>query len=462
MIGVWFGFAPILVVMFALAVFLVVRKVGPVGQVAFLMFAIQLNIFSIEFGDRVYTFENFFTLRPAVPIATLMLVLLFWRLLNGKEKLGYIPLLRPLVLLDAAFFVATLLHPGSPYFFRGLISCVLLGINIGIFVLFVRQLVPNRDLIDRAARWLIAMYAIYALAGVLMVLVNMSGLDPHDRLVQIDTLGNYTMTTAGSDTPIPRPWSFEPNTGSQMAAVCLLALAKATQRDERQRHLLWLCGAMIFLGVMLSFARGAWVGLAFGMILLAFSARHVRLEEQRLGQPLWRALLGLGTTVVGAYFLMIRFLPYLKDVLLDRLLTLSVWDQGTMFMRYQNWMMLIADGLRNPILGHGGAAYRGLLPPPLVPESFLVETFHSAGLLGLAAFVWLQVHLFRRALRMLRTGRHLEFRWLMPFVVAYAGYFVSVQTNPNAWSAFYWMFVALLAATLYLDRGSSLALAGAN
>jgi hypothetical protein len=52
MIGVWFGFAPILLAIFAVGVFLALRKAGPVGQVALLMLAIQLNIFSIEFGDR--------------------------------------------------------------------------------------------------------------------------------------------------------------------------------------------------------------------------------------------------------------------------------------------------------------------------------------------------------------------------------------------------------------------------
>jgi hypothetical protein len=465
MIGVWSGFELIFAAMLVVVMFLAVRKAGPVGQVAFLMVAIQLNIFSIEFGDRLYTFENFYTLRPATAATAIMLVLLLWRLLNGTQKLGYIPLIRPLLLLDAAFFLATLVHPKSPFFFRGLISCVLLAVNIGIFVMFLRQLLPNPDLIDRAVRWLIAMYAIYAAAGILMVLVNASGLDPHDQLVQIDTLGNYTMTTSGSDTPIPRPWSFEPNTGSQMAAVCLLALAKGMQRDERHRHLLRFCAAVIFIGVMLTFARGAWVGLAIGMILLPFSVRYVPFQGRRLKQPLWRTLLLLGGTVIGAYFLIITFLPYLKDVLVDRLLTLSMWDRGTLFGRYENWMMLLTDGLSSPIIGHGGAAYRGLLPPPLVPESFLIETFHSAGLVGVAAFVWLQVNLCGRALRMLRGGRHLEFRWIMPFGVAYTGYFVSVQTNPNAWSGFYWMFVALLTATLFqgdCEKGSASAPAGAN
>jgi hypothetical protein len=449
LLGVRFGFAFVFVAILAVVVFLAVRKAGPVAQVAVLMVAIQLNIFSIEFGDRLYTFENFYTLRPAVPVAAIMVSLLLWRVLNGTEKLGYLPALGPLLLLDGAFFSATLLHFASPYFLRGLMSCTLLALNIGIFVLFLRHLLPDRELIDRASRWLIAMYAIYALAGVLMVLLNVSGLDPHNHLVQLDILANYTMTAEGGNTPIPRPWSFDPNTGSQMAAVCLLALTKAMQRDERHRQLLWLCAALIFLGVMLSFARGAWVGLGFGLALLPFGIRYVPFGGQKLRQPVWRTLLILGATTVGGYFLIISFLPYLKEVLIDRLLTLSDWDKGTMFMRYQNWMLLITDGLHSPIIGHGGTAYRSLLPAPLVPESFLVETFHSAGLLGVSAFVWLQVHLLRRALRVLRAGRHLEIRWIMPFVIAYSGYFLAVQTNPNIWSAFYWMFLALLTAALY-------------
>jgi hypothetical protein len=433
--------------------------------VGFLMIAIQLNIFSIEFGDRVFNYENFFSLRPATPAVSIMLVLLLWRLLNRTETLGYIPAIKPMLLLDAAYFAATLLHPGSQFFFRGLITCVLLTINIGVFVLFVRQLLPNRDLIDRATRWLIALYAIYALAGVLMVLVNLSGLDPHDYLVQIDTLGDYTMKSEGGNTKIPRPWSFEPNTGSQMAAVCLLALAKAMQRDERHRQWLWLCAALIFFGVMLSFSRGAWVGLGAGLILLPFSARYVPRQGRKLRTPLWRTLAVISGTVVGGYFLLVMVFPYLRDVLIDRLMTLTMWDQGTMFLRSEAWMLLIKDALASPIFGRGASAFRGLLEPPNIPESFLIETFHSAGLVGVAAFVWLQVYLLRRALKLLRAGHHLQLRWIMPFLVSYAGYFASIQTNPNGWSAFYWMFVALLAATLYqgrFDEGSALVPAGTN
>lgn len=452
MIGVWFNFALLFVAILVAVTFFAVRKAGPAGQVAFLMVAIQLNIFSIEFGDRVYNYENFFTLRPATPAVSIMLVLLLWRLLNKTETFGYVPAIKPMLVLDAAYFTATLLHPGSQFFTRGLITCVLLTINIGIFVLFVRQLLPSRDLIDRATRWLIALYAIYALAGILMVIVNMSGLDPHDYLVQIDTLSNYTMTTEGGGTQIPRPWSFEPNTGSQMAAVCLLALAKAMQRDERHRHLLWLCAALIFVGVMLSFSRGAWVGFGIGMILLPFSARYVPQQGPKFRTPLWRTVVILSGTVVGAYFLIVRMLPYLRDVLIDRLMTLSVWDQGTMFLRYQGWITLITDALQSPVFGRGASAYRGLLEAPNVPESFLVETFHSAGLVGVAAFLWVQIYLLRQAIRMLREGRHLQLRWIMPFLVSYAGYFVSIQTNPNAWSGFYWMFVALMAATLFQGR----------
>jgi hypothetical protein len=173
------------------------------------------------------------------------------------------------------------------------------------------------------------------------------------------------------------------------------------------------------------------------------------MQAPKLRGSMWRAIVIVCATLVGGYFLLITLLPYLKDVLVDRLMTLTMWDQGTMFLRFQNWMLLITDALGSPIIGRGATAYRGLLEPPFVPESFLIETFHSAGLVGVAAFVWLQVYLLRRALRMLRAGQHLKVRWIVPFLVSYGGYFVSIQTNPNAWGAFYWMFVALLTATFF-------------
>jgi hypothetical protein len=234
-----------------------------------------------------------------------------------------------------------------------------------------------------------------------------------------------------------------------MAAVCLLAMAKAMQRDERHRQWLWLCAGLMFIGVMLSFARGAWLGLGAGLILLPFSARYVPRQEKRMRTPLWRTIAVISGTVVGGYFLLITIFPYLRDVLLDRLMTLTMWDQGTMFHRYETWALLITDALGSPILGRGAAAFRGLLDPPFIPESFLIETFHSVGLVGVAAFVWLQIYLLWRTLQLLRSGQHLRLRWIMPFLVSYAGYFICIQTNPGGWGAFYWMFLALLVATLY-------------
>jgi hypothetical protein len=451
MIGVWSGFELIFAAMLVVAMFVAVRKAGPVGQVAFLMVAIQLNIFSIEFGDRLYTFENFYTLRPATAATAIMLVLLLWRLLNGTEKLGYVPLIRPLLLLDAAFFLATLLHPNSPFFFRGLISCILLAVNIGIFVLFLRQLLPNPDLIDRAVRWLIAMYAIYAAAGILMVLVNLSGLDPHDHLVQIDTLGNYTMATAGSNTPIPRPWSFEPNTGSQMVAVCLLALTKSLQRDERHRGRLWLCAALIFIGVMLTFARGAWVGLGVGLIGMLIITRVAAPMKSDQRARVFRSLSVISVTVVGSYLVLVNLLPYLKDVLFERILTLSVWEQGTMYERFVFWMRFIEDGIRNPILGHGADAYKTLIPPPHVSENFVIESFHAAGIAGPLIFGWFHWKLLKRAILMIRADQQFHLRWMVPFLAAYSGYFVAVQTNPNIWGAFFWMFLAFMVSLVYQE-----------
>jgi len=157
--------------------------------------------------------------------------------------------------------------------------------------------------------------------------------------------------------------------------------------------------------------------------------------------------------VAGGYFLIVSVLPYLRDVLIDRLMTLTLWDQGTMFHRYETWILLISDGLQSPVWGRGAAAFRGLLEPPFIPESFLIETFHSAGLVGACAYLWIQIYLLRRAVRLLRAGEHLQLRWILPFLVSYAGYFLSIQTNPDAWGAFYWMFLALFVATLCQGTG---------
>lgn len=456
-LSVWGGLGLCFATALAVCAFLYAWRCGPREQAVFLLFALQLNIFSLSFGDAIYDPQHYYSLRPALPVALMLLALLFWRVAAGKEHIGKLPLLRPLIALDAVYWIVTFIHPSSPFFFRGLISCTLLGVNVGIFLLFLRPLLAEPGLLDRICRLLIAFYTIYALAGVLMLAINLAGLDPNNYLVQIDTLGNWTMEKSGADTQIPHPWSFDPNTGSQMAAVCLLALAKAFQPDERRRYLLFFSAASIFAGLMLTFARGAWVGFAAGIVASVLILRVASRRGEKRSRPrMTRNIAIVSSVAIVSYVVTVNMFPYLKGVLLGRLLTLSPedWQSGTLFDRLVNWIIFIQAGLASPILGHGADNYKVLLPPPKVSENFIIESFHVAGIWGPLLIGGIQVVLFRWGWRALRRGYQLQEPWLAPVLCAYSGFIVAAQMNPSMWGGFYWMLLAIITCILHQSRAT--------
>lgn len=445
------GLAVCVALLLAIGAFVYAQRSSPRQQVIFLMVALQLNIFSLDFGDPLNDASHSFSLRPGLPVAVMLLGLLSWRWVCGREKLGRLPLFRPLVALDVVYWLATLLHPGSGFFFRGLISCTLLAVNVGIFLLFCRTLLAAPEMIDRLCRLLVVLYTAYALSGILLLAINLAGLDPNNNLVQVDSLGNWTMKAEGANTPVQRPWSFEPNTGSQMAAVSILALVRALAVTHRRYSYLF-ASAVIFLGVVLTFARGAWVGYGAGivasMVILSLAAnRH---QEQSRGH-----LLRMGTLVVGSivasYLLLVNLFPYLKDVLMARLFTLSAdkWTTGTLYERFWAWSQFIHEGIQSPLLGHGADSYRRLIAPPRVSENFLIESFHVSGIWGPLIMCWVHIVLLHRAWRALRRGGHRRLPWLVPLLCGYSCIFASAQMNPSMWGGFYWMLLGIVSATLF-------------
>lgn len=446
------GISSLLATVLFLGAFLLALRSSPRQQVVLLIVALQLNVFSIEFGDRLYDPEHFYSLRPALPVAVMLVALLIWRVLTDREKLGKPPLVRVLVALDLIYWFTTLIHRDSPYFFRGLVSCTLLAVNVGIFLIFIRPLLTEPGLIDRACRLLITLYTIYVLVCIGMLAINLAGLDPQNYLVEIDTMGNWTMAEEGSNTPVPRPLSFEPNSGSQMAAICLLALAKSFQREEKHRYRYLFCAGALFIGVALTFARGAWVGLGAGLIaslfILGFAARqHREKARTRSIRPLATAI----SVVVISCILIAWMFPFIGNVLVARLFTLSAgnWQRGTMFERFLAWSMFIQEGIQSPILGHGADSYRRLIAPPRVSENFIIESFHVAGIWGPLLIGWIHVVLLQRAWRAIRGNYHLQQHWLLPLLCGYSAMIVAAQMNPSMWGGFYWMLLAILTAAIF-------------
>jgi hypothetical protein len=157
---------------------------------------------------------------------------------------------------------------------------------------------------------------------------------------------------------------------------------------------------------------------------------------------------------VITYLVTVNLFPYLKGVLLGRLLTLSPedWQSGTMFDRLVHWIEFIQAGLASPILGHGADNYKVLLPPPRVSENFIIESFHVAGIWGPLLIGGVQIVLFRWGWQALRRGYQLQEPWLAPALCAYSGFIVAAQMNPSMWGGFYWMLLAIVTCILHQSR----------
>ena len=441
-IGEGTGAVIVLALLGGIATFVILLRSGPQAELFFLMFAIELNFFSVEIANGAAN------IRVGMVATLLLAAVQFVKAFGGREKPGRVAFLAPMVCFSASLFLCTLINASSPYFVRGLASCSNMVLNLAVYVMLMRRLLVDKELFDRAARFLIDLNVLYAGFCILELCLHAAGLDPQGRLIDQRQLGEYVL---GSQTDqILRPWSLITVTGSFLAAVCVLALAKALQPGETRRRRLLLSAFVMSIGVILSYARGPWLGLAFGLMVLAV----LSLSSVRTALLPFLGLTLLSGLAVVSYVIVGKYVPWLQELIEGRIMALMNLTRGTAGDRISYWTVFIADGLRSPIFGRGVDAYRAFVPHGMPAESFVVEIFHAAGLLGLGLYAWLHLQLLRyvpAAIRSSRTMRGLG-PWCIPFLAGYACLFLALLTNPGMWGAFYWMFLAFL-ITMLVSKG---------
>jgi hypothetical protein len=205
-----------------------------------------------------------------------------------------------------------------------------------------------------------------------------------------------------------------------------------------------LLAILLFIGDILAYSRGAWLGTLVGLLVLAGLA---------IAKPGWanirpqRVVLVL-TLACATGALILVFVPSVYDVLLGRGANLLNAQQGTGLGRLADWNLLITDGLKQPILGHGADAYKALLLPGLVVESASVEIFHSAGILGLGLYAMAYLLVVARLIRGVFGSRPESADRAMPAVAlaSFVALFVSSQLNPSMWGNMYWLLLAICLA----------------
>jgi len=172
------------------------------------------------------------------------------------------------------------------------------------------------------------------------------------------------------------------------------ALALGEQR-RRERGLYALAALITGLGLVLTFSRGAWLGL--GVALLFLGA--------------WR---GLGALLAVVAMLIAGLLALVPLGRVERFSSLFDFQEGTTFLRLKLWQAALRMALDHPLQGVGLDNFLYKYPDYRLPEAWaepnlshphniILDWWLRLGALGLLALAALLVDFFHRAWRALAS-----------------------------------------------------------
>lgn len=405
---------------------------------------------------RLEVFRGLFNIRPSFVVFVIVMPVQACRWRVRREAVWRTPLLYPLAALNGVLLIATAVNFHSPYHLRGFITCILLAVNIGFYLLVYRYASGDESRLEELLRFVVSLAALFSIASVVVLFLYQVGFAPARYLMQLRSLGDWTMTNA--NTLSARPWLLDPTMASYLAAVGVMSLARAVVGQNR-RAFFSLAGGAILVAVLLSYSRGAWVGFGLGILATVIVLIATR---QRTLISLRTLALGLGLVVVAS--LAINFMvPTARSILVSRAVNALNIQRGTGHERLGFWAKITVDGLRSPLIGHGSDAYRALLPPPpkscafcgpYVAENATVEIFHGAGVLGLTIYLATLVITIGGAVRALRHWRVASPSQRGLAAAAVGGFvaiFVGSQVNPSFWGNLYWSLWAISNAALWFQ-----------
>ena len=293
-----------------------------------------------------------------------------------------------LSLLDKAvlafFIVATLSLFGSTYFDVALREWRIIILEPALFYALIRS-----SRLDRPAVWRIVDALV--LAGVAVALIGLA-----------QYAFNLNIITAEEGTRRLRSVYGSPNNvGLFLGRVFPIALAYLLLGAGRRRLGYGLALLPIAAAIVLSQSRGAlFIGVPAAILAIGLLAG---------GRWVWAALGTLAAGVLAA-------LPFLNSPRVQSLLS----GEGTQVFRVAVWRSAVNMIREHPVLGVGPDnflyAYRDryMLPEawqePFLshPHNFALDFAARLGLLGLAAFVWIQIEFWRIAYRVSRIAQASE------------------------------------------------------
>jgi O-antigen ligase len=187
-------------------------------------------------------------------------------------------------------------------------------------------------------------------------------------------------------------------------SMVIVAFARGKSACPLPRPVL-ACGAALFAtALILSYSRGSVVNVVVSTVALMFLLRG-RFRWTRVAP----AAAGL---VLTAAFVVVRFFPSLSEVYWQRASSITFLlssPEGVLSGRVANWEFLVDFLRQHPLyallgIGYKTIPYSGLFGAQVVSDNVYLGLLVEAGILGLAAVLWLNATILRSAWRAARSS----------------------------------------------------------
>lgn len=337
-----------------------------------------LSLFGIIFYILVYQNEDIVRLASVqvavIAVTAVWLAGKFWKAENRfvRSRLN----LPVLVFLGAC--LVSIIWAKNPY--QGLAEFFRLAVYAALYFLLANN-VKSDKLINRFTYSVLALSAIIAVHGIL-------------QYIGLDFL--WFMFPAGAATSRVSSVFGNPDfLGGYMAMVFPVAFSLFLFR--KNKLFFALACVLIFLSMLLTFTRSAWV--SWGMSFIFFTAVLAVLRRDIFKKSL-KWFLG----AMAAFAMLAVILNIIRDgAVFSRISAIFNWSENNVQVRFRLWDSAIKVFMRRPLTGVGLDNFRIVEYGCRVHNEYL-QMLAETGILGLGAFAWLIFSYFREGFGVLRKS----------------------------------------------------------
>ncbi len=252
---------------------------------------------------------------------------------------------------------------------------------------------------------------------------------------------------------------------SYLALTFFVALARSFTAPIRMKIFSAITSVLAFTCLILTYSRSGWVGFAVGVLFLAALgvSQRKKIKINNLKKPIQL----LGIAIITTLLILVALSSYapLKktegpselETLKERTIS-AVRGGGTVATRFILWKSTLRATADRPLLGYGRDTL-ALVLPKYLPEEIheiekntyydkahneLLETLITTGILGLIAFLWIIIALYRNSLKTLGSIKKTDLALTLGGLLAgITACLVQLQFNPASVNFDYLLWIMM-------------------